>query len=270
MGQPQGLLGRLEAGLGAVDAGTVAVELLLRGEILAGQFLGALQGRLGIFEVGLDGGDVGAGLLDFLRAAAGQQTVQHRLLGGDLGLGGVDLGHVGGGVQRGQKLPFPDGGPFLDLDALDPPADIEGKVGLADVDVALQHDAGFRGRPFLPGTRIIDVSSGSRRHDDNDEHDQLFHRDVTCFSVEGLVGPRGFSIDAASSAASEQTNSISRGPTVSQPSCAMTAACATRKTSTLPASDIVLNRTCSDLGSSSRTVAISLPSRPSIGPMTPA
>ena len=103
--------------------------------------------------------------------AAGQQPVEGRLLGGDRGVGGVDLGGVGRGIERRQQVALLHRVAFLDAHAFDAPWRIEGEVGLADVGIAVEHD--FAGRRLRGAPEIeIGVAAARRDRDDDRQRDQ--------------------------------------------------------------------------------------------------
>ncbi len=114
----------------------------------------------------MDGLDIGSGFLDFFRPTAREETIERRLVGFDAGLGRIDLGLIGFGLNRRKKLPLRDPVALLDLHSLNAPADIEGEIGLANIDIAKENDLAI-GCSFVAPMVENGIGPSGRHYDDH-------------------------------------------------------------------------------------------------------
>ena len=167
LGQPQGLAGHVEPGLGRVEC-ILGVVVELARDVAALQQVGAaLEQDLGIGQGGAVGFDHGPVAGDLLRSAAGFQPAERDLLGFRAGPCQRRQVFVGLRLQQGDRLAGLHRVAFLAPQLLQPADGVEGEVDLPDIDVAVERQpVGRRPRPEMP--------SASRRrnhgHDADREH----------------------------------------------------------------------------------------------------
>ena len=129
----------------------------------------SLVGRFGVDELGLRSAHLRPGLADFCRSAAGLEPCHHGFLRGDFRLGGSILGLHAFPVQCGQQLALLDVVSLLDQQLVDMFAVVECEVGLADIDIAIQHQPG---RVWLRLTVQIPPAAGAGREHQHQQNDQ--------------------------------------------------------------------------------------------------
>ena len=180
--QAQGLLAVFQLGLGDLLLRGGAVDVLLAHGTAAraagADILQAAQLCVGEVELGAGGLVLGLGAVDILGARAVLQTQQVLFLGGDLRLGLVDLQAQGAGIKAGQHVAGFHRVAFLDIHLRDALAAGEGQRHLADVHVAVEHQAFVVTRARV---QVPPHSAPQQQRHERHQHQLLRHSGLPCF-----------------------------------------------------------------------------------------